>query len=53
MEAKLVCASCPVREKCLDYAIRNYEMYGIWGGHTAPERRDLRREWELEVLDKD
>ena len=53
MEAKLVCASCPVREKCLDYAIRNYEMYGIWGGHTAPERRDLRREWEEKILDKD
>lgn len=48
--AKAICSGCPVREKCLDYAIRNYETHGIWGGHTASERRDLRHEWEVTVL---
>ena len=48
--AKAICSGCPVREKCLDYAIRNFETHGIWGGHTASERRELRREWEETVL---
>jgi WhiB family redox-sensing transcriptional regulator len=52
-EAKLICSICPVREDCLDYAIRNLELFGVWGGHTAPERRRLRAKWEQEVLDKD
>jgi WhiB family redox-sensing transcriptional regulator len=37
--AKAVCASCPVREPCLDYAIRAGERYGIWGGLNELERR--------------
>lgn len=37
--AKRVCAACPVREQCLDYAIRAGERYGIWGGLTELERR--------------
>jgi WhiB family redox-sensing transcriptional regulator len=43
--AKAICSACPVREDCLDYAIRNCELYGIWGGTTATERRFLRQEW--------
>tara|TARA_Y100000361_G_C11091414_1_gene306636 strand:- start:115 stop:402 length:288 start_codon:yes stop_codon:yes gene_type:complete len=50
--AKVICVACPVREECLDYAIRNFELYGIWGGYTAPERRDLRKEWEKKELDR-
>lgn len=37
-EAKAVCNKCPVRERCLDFAIRNEEV-GIWGGMTTTERR--------------
>jgi WhiB family redox-sensing transcriptional regulator len=36
--AKLICASCPVREDCLRYAIDAGERHGIWGGKTATER---------------
>jgi WhiB family redox-sensing transcriptional regulator len=43
-EALSVCATCPVRAQCLDYAIRNRETYGIWGGATAEQRRRMRRE---------
>ena len=41
--AKAVCASCPVREACLDHALTASEPYGIWGGLTLRERRMLRR----------
>ena len=31
-EAKAVCARCPVRIECDDYAKRTNSTYGIWGG---------------------
>ena len=43
-EALSICATCPVRAQCLDYAIRNRETSGIWGGTTPEERRRRRRE---------
>ena len=43
-EALSICATCPVRAQCLDYAIRNRETYGIWGGTTPDQRRRIRRE---------
>lgn len=39
---KVACANCPVREKCLDHAIR-YEEFGFWGGTGPGERRYLRK----------
>lgn len=41
MLAKSICRSCPVRERCLDYALDNREPYGIWGALTERERRKL------------
>lgn len=41
-KAKAVCYSCPVRRQCLDYALRHNEVYGIWGGMTERERRNLK-----------
>jgi WhiB family transcriptional regulator, redox-sensing transcriptional regulator len=41
--AKSVCASCPVRAECLDYAVDNGLEYGIFGGTTERERRNLAR----------
>ena len=40
--ARQVCAQCPVREPCLDYAIANTIVHGIWGGLSERERRALR-----------
>lgn len=37
-EAKRICADCPVRLECLDYAIRNSIEDGVWGGQTYQER---------------
>ncbi len=42
-DAKKVCASCDVQSECLDYALRNDERFGIWGGLSERERRKLKR----------
>ena len=42
--AKAICAVCPVREPCLEYAISTREKDGVWGGLTARERRRLVRQ---------
>jgi len=41
--AKAICQDCPVRDECLDHALRHDERYGIWGGLTDVERRHLPR----------
>jgi WhiB family redox-sensing transcriptional regulator len=41
LAAKRVCAACPVRQECLEYALRLREPFGIWGGLSETERRDL------------
>jgi WhiB family redox-sensing transcriptional regulator len=43
--ARRVCAACPVRQACLDYAITNRIAYGVWGGLTGRERRALQSRW--------
>jgi WhiB family transcriptional regulator, redox-sensing transcriptional regulator len=37
--AKQICGSCPVRARCLDWALSNRVVFGIWGGRTVAERR--------------
>lgn len=40
--AKAICAWCPVRTDCLDYASAHSQK-GIWGGTTEDERARERR----------
>ena len=40
-QAKSICATCPVRRPCLDYALRIREPHGIWGGLNELERKQL------------
>jgi WhiB family redox-sensing transcriptional regulator len=42
-EAKKICGSCEVRDRCLEYALENDERFGIWGGLSERERRKLRK----------
>jgi WhiB family transcriptional regulator, redox-sensing transcriptional regulator len=42
-EAKKICGSCEVRNRCLEYALENDERFGIWGGLSERERRKLRK----------
>ena len=39
MSAKAICAQCPVKRDCLDYAVAIREPHGIWGGLNELERR--------------
>ncbi len=43
--AKAICATCPIRAQCLDYARQNGETEGIWGGvDFDEERKEAQRE---------
>jgi WhiB family redox-sensing transcriptional regulator len=42
-QAKLVCQPCPARTPCLAFALRHGLAFGIWGGTTGEERRNIRR----------
>ena len=37
--AKAICARCPVRDECLEYALGTRDNHGIWGGMNEMERR--------------
>jgi WhiB family transcriptional regulator, redox-sensing transcriptional regulator len=41
--AKAICAGCAVRRECLEFALSQSQIYGIWGGTTADDRRRARR----------
>ncbi|MGH3341381.1 MAG: WhiB family transcriptional regulator [Carbonactinosporaceae bacterium] len=43
VEARSVCARCPVQAECLLLALRTGETDGVWGGLMPAERRVL---WE-------
>jgi WhiB family redox-sensing transcriptional regulator len=43
-EAIAVCVSCPVRAECLDFAYKNNERFGIWGGLTPNARTRLKNQ---------
>lgn len=40
--AQAVCATCPVRQDCLDWAVATRQPDGVWGGLDPAE---LRRLW--------
>lgn len=41
-EAKAVCAGCPVKDTCLEWARNFGPVEGIWGGTTESERGPAR-----------
>lgn len=43
-DAKKVCLACEVRTKCLEYALAHDERFGIWGGMSERERRQIKRQ---------
>jgi WhiB family redox-sensing transcriptional regulator len=40
--AKVICRECPVRARCLDWALTHNAAYGVWGGRTEEERQASR-----------
>lgn len=41
-EARAICATCPVRLPCLDWAVTTQNNHGLWGGLNPTERRRIR-----------
>lgn len=41
--ARRVCAACPVRQQCADWAIETGERNGVWGGMSQQQLRQKRR----------
>jgi WhiB family redox-sensing transcriptional regulator len=41
--AKRICADCPVRESCLEYALFHNIEHGVWGGASERARRRIAR----------
>ncbi len=39
--AKRVCRACDVRAECLQDALDHHERFGVWGGLSERERRQL------------
>ena len=45
-EARAICATCPVKQDCLSFALslrQGDDTYGIFGGTTPEERKQLRK----------
>lgn len=43
--AKMLCFDeCPVQAQCLNHSQEHRIVYGIWGGYTAKERWQMRRQ---------
>lgn len=42
-EARNVCGECPCQRPCLDFALADPTLVGIWGGTDERERNRMRR----------
>jgi WhiB family redox-sensing transcriptional regulator len=40
-QAKAICGQCAVSERCLQFALENNEMDGVWGGLDTDDRKVL------------
>jgi WhiB family redox-sensing transcriptional regulator len=42
-KAKAVCANCPVSRPCLEMALADPHIEGVWGGTSDKDRRRIRK----------
>jgi WhiB family redox-sensing transcriptional regulator len=47
--ARRICATCDVKETCLEYALENHIDHGVWGGTSERERRRILKRRRLEI----
>ena len=48
--ARRICATCPVAEPCLEYALTNRIDHGVWGGTSERERRRILKRRRIDVV---
>lgn len=44
-----ICAACPVKAQCLDYALANDERFGVWGGKSERQRHALAKQRKADI----
>jgi WhiB family redox-sensing transcriptional regulator len=49
-EARSLCAVCDVRAHCLEVAVDNPKMIGLWAGTTVRDRVEIRRRRRIQEL---
>jgi len=49
--ARRICATCPVREPCLEYALEQRIDHGVWGGASERERRRILKRRRMEAAE--
>ena len=42
-QVKAICMECPIRAKCLEFALRENQQHGVWGGMTYRERLQMKK----------
>lgn len=49
--ALAICAGCPVKAECLEYALTfvDHDDHGVWGGTSAKQRIAIRRQRRKEA----
>lgn len=47
--ARRICATCPVVQPCLEYALEQRIDHGVWGGCSERERRRILRRRRLDA----
>jgi len=48
--ARRICAECPVKAPCLEYALVHRIDHGVWGGASERERRRILRQRRLDGI---
>ena len=48
--ARRICATCPVKDQCLEHALVNRIDHGVWGGCSERERRRILKRRRLAAL---
>ena len=52
-KAKNICASCPVKQTCLEHALSHRINHGVWGGCSERQRRRIRKERRQRRMEKE
>jgi WhiB family redox-sensing transcriptional regulator len=52
-QARVICGSCPARAACLEYALNDLSLEGVWAATTHDQRRRMARNRKRETRAKE